>query len=168
MALVILAFFVALALVSRRENETVATRRSLLFGLATTTVMLLVAWVPWAGFFWLGCLILFALGTGGILLMLPSRTPAGYSPGQPALRTDERSIMFSRAELEPGTPRFEQYYTEHPEHRVSDDHFRKLPGLMSPQAGKYEQLSFDAAAASFATVDKLSEMIAGTPAIKQG
>lgn len=152
------------ALVSRQELERVAFRRSLLAGLASFAILMILAWSPGDVFVWLRWLVIVAGVTFAGFLLVPTRATWGHDQQTPEKRIDERTIMFSRAELEPGTDRFQEYYQQHPEHLEPDDHFRKLAGLMSPQSGKYELLSFAAAKASFTTVDHLSQWVEGSVA----
>jgi len=42
-------------------------------------------------------------------------------------RFDERDIMFSRLELTPDTPRYDEYYARHPERKQADDAVRNTP-----------------------------------------
>jgi reductive dehalogenase len=51
-------------------------------------------------------------------------------------RVDERDIMFAREEYEPGTERYDAYYTMRPEKKEIDDRIRRLPELLAP-GGKY-------------------------------
>jgi reductive dehalogenase len=74
---------------------------------------------------------------------------------------DERITMFSRAELEPGSPRFKQYYRDHPEHIESDGKFRAQPGLLEPGSLFYDPLIFSSASATFNTVASLHEFTDG-------
>jgi reductive dehalogenase len=74
---------------------------------------------------------------------------------------DERTIMFSRNELKPGTDRFDKYYKEFPEHKINDDKFRKLPGLLHKDATFYAPLPFQASDAIFRIVDSLHQHVDG-------
>ena len=76
-------------------------------------------------------------------------------------RVDERTIMFSRAELVPGTERYETYYREHPEHLPLDLKFRGLPGLLNPSAPYFQPLIFAAAEAAFFTTGILADRVDG-------
>ncbi len=78
-----------------------------------------------------------------------------------APRIDERTIMFSRAELVPGTERYEAYYQDHPDHLDSDLKFRALPGLLNPSATYFSPLAFAAAEAGFFTTGCLAEQVDG-------
>ena len=79
-------------------------------------------------------------------------------------RVDERTIMFSRAELEPGTERFERFYQEFPQFKAADDLWRQRPGLLSPDATFYHPLLFAAADANFSTIGGLHSKTEGAPA----
>ncbi|MEA1875478.1 MAG: reductive dehalogenase domain-containing protein [Bacteroidota bacterium] len=110
--------------------------------------------------FWLflviGILILILL-----LLLLPwPEKDIVLDEGEPD-RIDERTIMFSRAELKEGTKNFKEYYNEYPQHRQTDDEFRKAPGLMSEDSRFYHPWLFPAADASFYTVAALQSKTDG-------
>lgn len=51
-------------------------------------------------------------------------------------KVDERDVMFTREEYEPGTARYDEYYSKHPELKSVDDRLRRLPRLLDP-GGKY-------------------------------
>ncbi len=80
----------------------------------------------------------------------------------PTRRFDERDIVFARARLDPGSRRYEDYYREHPEKKASDDHFRKLPGLMSLHAQEANLWAFASAEASFSFTEALREEVTGS------
>lgn len=115
---------------------------------------------------WVPASVLGAVFIAFCALLVPTGKPGGFENSAVTERLDERNIMFSRAALEPDTENFNKYYQEFPQHRSSDDRFRKLPGLMSPGSGKFEPLSFAAAGASFETVEKLAGLVEGTPAVE--
>lgn len=166
LTLTILAALVFLLLwwvhvVSRREQEFTAARRSLVLAFLAPLPFVITAWVDFPGASLMGTLLLGAVVVGGILLLIPTGRPVGIQDPAASGRLDERTIMFSRAALEPGSTRFEEYYSVHPEHRPPDDRFRNLPGLMSPASREYEPLSFAAAGASFDAVTQLAGMTEG-------
>lgn len=78
-------------------------------------------------------------------------------PGQ----IDERTIMFSRNELDLGSERYDKYYKMYPNHKESDDDFRESPGLMDEKSQFYHPWIFPAADASFYTVDALKSRTDG-------
>jgi len=79
----------------------------------------------------------------------------------PNNKYDERDVMFSRNTLKQGTPEFESYYKMRPENKSKDDNFRKEPGLLSNGSAFYNEVLFNAAKATFSTVDLLQ------PAVEQ-
>ena len=68
--------------------------------------------------------------------------------------------MFARARLEPGSETFDAYYEMRPENRASDDRFRSLPGLLSPEAPLAEEVAFASAGASFAMTESWRQDVA--------
>jgi len=149
---------------SRREGEQTAARRSLALVFVLPAPFLVLVWLPVPGADWWGLLLLAVTWATPVVLLIPTADDGPEVASEPTGRLDERTIMFSRARLEPGTDRFEEYYRSHPEHRALDEKFRELPGLMSPQAGKFEPVSFAAAAASFEVVERLADLVEGDPA----
>ena len=82
-------------------------------------------------------------------------------PTGTTVRVDERTIMFSRAGLKPGTEQFYKYYLEHPDQLERDDKFRSLPGLLQPGSLYYNPLVFKAADSTFDSVSALHDRIDG-------
>ncbi len=159
--------FLWVHVVSHREKEATAAWRSLVLMALTPAPYLVLAWTPFPGAGVAGPVLLILTLAGVLALLIPTGRARGYSPEAPAGRLDERTVMFSRAALVPGTGPFDSYYAEHPEHRDGDDRFRSLPGLMSPDSNRFEPLSFAAAAGSFAAVEELVGLIEGEPAAEQ-
>ncbi len=162
-AAVVFALLIWVHIVSVGERERTAARRSLVAALILPLPFLVVAWVPLPAAISLGWAMVVLFVAPVILFVVPTSKPGGFANDRPTARIDERTIMFSRAALEPDTPRHTEYYRQFPEHRRSDDKFRTLPGLMAAESGKYEPLSFTAADASFTTVTELAGLCEGTP-----
>jgi ferredoxin len=159
--------FLWVHVVSRLEREKTAARRSLFLAVLIPMPYLILAWIDFPGREVAGLILLGVPLAAAVLFLIPTDKPKGVSDPIPTGRLDERTIMFSRAALEPGGDRFEEYYREFPEHRGTDDRFRSLPGLMSPASRKYEPLSFAAAGGSFDAVEKLAGLVEGPPAADQ-
>ena len=53
--------------------------------------------------------------------------------------------MFARHYLKPGTPEYESYYRDHPEHEKPDARTRARPGLSSKTSKYPDPLAFAAA-----------------------
>lgn len=74
---------------------------------------------------------------------------------------DERDIMFSRNELEPGTQKFEDYYKRNPDNKTKDEQFRVEPGLLKSNSTFYNSLLFNAANSVFSAVNLLHPSVEG-------
>jgi ferredoxin len=114
--------------------------------------------------------IFITLITAGMLSLILFLLPIGKLPperSQPKTRFDEREVMFARARLQPGTPRYEDYYRDHPEHKNPDERTRARPGLFSPES-KYASLyAFSSAISSFSLIDEMQGKVDGSPAPEQ-
>lgn len=159
--LVLLGGLLAAAFVSRWEGEPrAAVRLGVLAPLFSFPFFL-----PLLGTDGQGEALALLLLSGSFLLTLiffvpwKGRTSLAWS--DPAPGVDERTIMFARAVLEPGTPRFQEYYSAHPEHREADDVWRRDPGLLSPGTIHFHQQVFAAADASFWTIEMLRPFVEG-------
>ncbi len=149
---------------SVREHEPVAARRSLWLAILLPLPYLACAWLPLPGVQIVGWILACGTLLGIAVLLVPTGRPRGFKDEDPQRRVDERTIMFSRAALEPGSERFDEYYRTFPHHRENDDRFRSLPGLLGSDSGCAEPLLFAAAAASFGTIDHLAGLVDGEPA----
>lgn len=151
--LLMAGFMIYFALVSIQENEPRATGRAL------AVSIVLLALYGAAGAIGLATQTTFASGllllltlAGLTVVLLPIGNKFPEEDDTPNGRIDERDIMFSRMELQPGTERFEAYYERRPEKKPLDDKFRKRPGLMGEGALYYDPFSAAATEASFKTV----------------
>jgi reductive dehalogenase len=105
--------------------------------------------------------LLSALLLLGAALLAPLPGRRSVELGTPVPGVDERDIMFSRAELVPGTLRFEEYYRRCPERREVDDGFRREPGLLDEGASLFHPLGFPAADSAFWTIERLQPFVEG-------
>ncbi len=106
--------------------------------------------------------VLLGLGIGvGIVYYLPIGR-IERSNERPSTQVDERTIMFARNRLEPGTLRYEKYYSEHPEHKDIDDVIRNLPGLLSLKTPMADPLAFAATNAGFFLAESLKDAVDGS------
>lgn len=156
--IVILLVFLLLAFIlySVLESEKKAA-------LKTVPILLLLGFVEsadvlgWTGFYFHFFIVLsFVLGF--ILIFLPFQNKL-IKFEIPENSFDERDIMFSRMELKKGTEKFDDYYKKQPENKAKDDLFRKEPGLLSPDSKYYNPLQFNAASATFSTVELLQPLV---------
>jgi reductive dehalogenase len=156
----ITAGFVAFTVVSHKEGHRRATRLSFILTLVSLLVLvtLLLAPNPWQ--------MAFALALWGSLLALtislawPSKQAMLPSP-PPEVRVDERTTIFARARLIPGSPEYRAYYQEYPEHQALDDAFRANPGLLEPGARFYDDLLASSPEGSFFLTEALRDAADG-------
>ena len=94
------------------------------------------------------------------LLPIPGYVSPKPSP-MPKSQVDERTIMFARARLEPGTPQYDAYYKDHPEQLPLDNAFRENPGLLEPGATFYDSLLATSPLGSFILTEKLRDAVDG-------
>lgn len=158
------AFLAVLADVSVHERELRAAKRGLILALVLPLPYLAAGLLPFAFMNIVAAALVIVTGAAVLLLVIPVRgagLPADLTPVQ---RFDERDIMFSRAELKPGTERFESYYSQRPDFLEPDDGFRMEPGLLKPGTLHYDPMLFSAARATFTTVKQFHPIVDGEPA----
>jgi len=151
------------AIISFQEGHRRAARLSSLFacGLALLFTLLLLASLK------LQVIFASALGLGILLFTVLCFLPLGKDiPPSPAPHTqvDERTIMFARAQLQPGSAEFKAYYQDHPEHLAIDNAFRDHPGLLEPGAAFYSQILGASPQASFFLTEALRNAVDGAVA----
>ena len=152
--------FVSFALVSYREKHHLAAKISSLFAILTLILFTILVLAPadiqriWITF----------IGTVSVLVIAiffwPSKKKITASQ-MPGSQVDERTIMFARARLEPGTPQYQAYYRDHPEHKAPDDAFRENPGLLEPGALFYDQKLASSPEGDFFLAESLRNTVDG-------
>lgn len=147
------------SLVSRREEEPLATRRALILAFLLPIPYLVAGLIDF-GLQTAVCLVLlgipFLMAT---LLLFPAGDTLPREDDTPKTRVDERDIMFSRMLLKEGSDRFNEYYERHPHRKPLDDNFRSRPGLLQEGAVYYDPVTSAAADASFRTVAAFHPML---------
>jgi len=144
------------------EKEIRAVRRLSLLILITVFAELLIVYfgsILDSNLYWQFLIIGIVVST--VLLLFPWPEKDIVLDEGESNRIDERTIMFSRAELKEDTQNFNEYYSQYPQHKQSDDEFRRAPGLLSEDAHFYNQWLFPAADASFYTVEALQSRTDG-------
>jgi ferredoxin len=154
------------AAVSRGEQEPRATRLALLGALLGAAIYGVAGLLRFAGDESVQAILVALPGVGLALWALPLPGPR-HAHAEATTRIDERTVLFSRMVLEPGTPRFDAYYAEFPAHRAPDDRWRAKPGLLDAAATHAHRWAFGAAAASFAAVEPLRTLVDGEPAAER-
>ena len=119
--------------VSWREREPRATRIAIVVTLVGAAIFFLAAVLP-NPIQWVILSVMFLALIAALILFLLPIGKVEIGNDIPTQRFDERTIMFARYDLQPGSPNYEEYYSQHPEHEIVDDHIRALPGLFSPKA----------------------------------
>jgi len=152
--------FLYFSIISWREkHQRAALMGALLTFLPLILILISLISPPWLQ---ISLLILMIIGlmTTIFLLTRPFTDRPIPSP-PPNARVDERTIMFARARLQPGTPNYETYYSDHPEHLQLDTAFRKNPGLLAPGAVFYDPVLAAIAQGAFFETESLREAVDG-------
>ena len=148
------------ALVSIQEKHNRAGRISLLLGLLTIALYTILILAP-TGVQIAASILIAAIFLAGIILLLwPARKTLVPSP-PPDKQVDERTIIFARARLEPGTERYHNYYREHPEHQPVDDAFRAHPGLLTTGSAFYNEVLATSPEGGFFLTESLRDAVDG-------
>lgn len=71
-----------------------------------------------------------------LLFFLPIGGMSAIKLSEISERVDERDVMFAREEYEPGSEKYEEYYSMRPQNKDIDDRLRKLPKLFA-EGGRY-------------------------------
>ena len=154
------AVWVSFSILSLKEKHHRAARLAGVFSLGSLVLGMVFLLSPinmqWVltGIVGLGVLLLI------IFIIWPVKQHITPSP-KPTKRVDERTIMFARALLQPGTPEYEAYYAAHPEHKAVDDAFRQNPGLLAHDAAFYHPLPGSSSEGSFFLTEALREAVDG-------
>ena len=150
----------AFAVVSLQEKHRRAARLSALFALLTL-LLLALFWIAPQPIQTAAAVI---LGFGSLLSLILFFWPftREIQPSPPPQRTvDERTILFARARLQPGTPKYESYYAAHPDHKALDDAFRQNSGLLATGSAFYDPLLASSPEGGFFLTDSLREAVDG-------
>lgn len=78
-------------------------------------------------------------------------------------RPDERDTIFSRMTLEPGSDRYQDYYSRHPEREVLDNEFRSAP----PGEYAHQTLDIQMVDETFGLIAEMRPMVRGPIASEQ-
>lgn len=148
-----LAFFFFYSLHEKEKKAAIKTIPIvLILGIVESAVIL-----GWIGFYFQIVIVMFFV-FGLLIVFIPfGNEKITYKISDS--RFDERDVMFSRMELEVGTDKFDAYYKNKKENKEKDDLFRKEPGLLSSDSKFYHPYQFNAAAATFSTVELLQPLV---------
>jgi ferredoxin len=161
------ACFLALAWaggVSWREEQPRAAALFFLLSVVVPVPFLVVGLGTFEGRTPAAVALLSVTAVAAAVLVFPTGRPRIAGDDTPTTRIDERDVMFSRAHLEPGSPRFEAYYAANPDKKAPDDAFRAQAGLLARGATMYHPYAFAAADATFWSVEHLRTIVDGAVA----
>jgi ferredoxin len=167
MGVLVFSGLLAVGILSRVEGEPIAFRRALLAAVIISLPCALLGLLKFPGQPILGWVFFGLFWVSLIVLILPIRIAAAPPDGVPAFRHDERDIIFSRADLEPGTGRFKEYYQRRPQNLEADERFRREPGLLSLRSREADRLTFAAVEAGFFTEEHLRDVCDGAVSPEQ-
>ncbi|UCF95863.1 MAG: 4Fe-4S dicluster domain-containing protein [Spirochaetaceae bacterium] len=145
----------AAGIVSKLEKEQTALRRFLAAAFSVPVPFVLTGLLAFPGKGILGWILFGSFWGIVVLLILPIRFTLPPPDGVPTARIDERDTIFSRASLETGTARFDEYYRRHPENLEADNRFREQPGLLSSRSREADRFAFAAVEAGFMAEEHL-------------
>jgi len=151
-------------ILSWREEQPRATGLFFLLAVALPAPFLVVGLAEFEGRAAAAIALLAVTALAVAVLVIPTGRPAISGDDTPTARIDERDVMFSRAHLQPGSPRFEAYYAANPDKKALDDAFRAQPGLLARDATMYHPYGFAAADATFWSVEHLRTIVDGAVA----
>ncbi|UCG60780.1 MAG: reductive dehalogenase [Candidatus Zixiibacteriota bacterium] len=95
------------------------------------------------------------------LFFMPVGSTSSLKAGPVTGRFDERDVVFSREEYQPGSDRYGQYYSMHPEYRSVDDAIRKLPELLQPGGRYYDPIESARIDAIFDEIQTMTTRVDG-------
>jgi len=160
--LMVFCGWVLVAVISFREKETRAFWFSLLLSVILALPFLVISVLPehiqpiW------GICLLSVILIGGTALVIPTSVKSNKNPKIPNdYRIDERETMFSRAELEPGSKLYDNYYATHRKHKDIDDRFREKSGLLSQVTTYYHPKYFNEATIYFDKIARKRDEVDG-------
>ena len=152
--------FLTFAIVSLREKHRRASQISLIFAILTLVLFSFSIFSPPLIQKIAAALMGMALLAASVFFIWPTKKEITPSP-MPQTKVDERTIMFARARLKPGTDQYETYYRDHPEHKVPDDAFRQNPGLLETKALFYDQKLASSPEGNFFLTESLRDAVDG-------
>ncbi len=161
-----LSLGIAFVITSIRESE----RRAALVS-ALVCLLLSAAWSGWyAGFSSRPAILILpaaAVWLAALLFFCPTGRARGLRILELGERVDERDVIFSREEYEPGTDRYEEYYRRRPENKAIDDRIRSLPPLLSPGGRYYHPEDSHRVAQIFSVIEDLASRVDGPVATER-
>jgi reductive dehalogenase len=157
----LLAFFFVYIIDNALEKERRALLKSMLFFICLSCL--------YAGIcFFHSTLITFFCAIVGIvsfcflivfLVLPPSHVPIEIIGEQKKI--DERDVIFSRVDLEKGTPTYEEYYSLRPDLKTKDENIHRLPDILTIKHARKNPALFALASAEFNFLESLLHLVDG-------
>ncbi len=142
------------AITSFLEKESKAFRKSIFTIIIWCALFIVLFFLPASVYPWL---VIFPVVILVTILLKFGNSKIDFE--KPEKTYDECDVIFSRNTLKEGTERYNKYYKSHPNKKSVDDIFRKEPGLLAEGSTFYNELLFNAAQATFNTVDMLQPSV---------
>jgi reductive dehalogenase len=154
-------FFLWFAIVSIQEKEPLATKRSFLLAVLVPLPFVALYFLNGEWYDIMAWALIGLTGAGSFMLVLPINPTPKKENEENGFRLDERISMFSRLELTRRPKESEAFYQKYPEYLKADQEWQAKPGLMSPKSAMYSPITFNAADASFFTIEQLRDHVDG-------
>lgn len=160
-SLIIIGLF-WLTTISATEKEKRAVKLSSV-GVVFCSLLIIIPLLDFTFQNLLEILIIGLISIVGVILFLPINNFKKFRDYSFNSKIDERDIMFSRAELNPNSENFNNYYQDKPEKLKIDNEIRKNPGLCSPDSKFYNPKTFKLAEENFRIIDDLAKHLQMQP-----
>ncbi len=161
------SFFIWFSVISYREKELKAFKRSLVLSVLSLIPFVLAGvLLPEEIAYRLLCFVCMLVIIFIIVCFIPFKRLKEVSEIS-NYRIDERSTMFSRNEITHFPQRSNSYYKHYPEHKTRDEKWHTKPGLLGDHSSMYNAKQFAAADASFSVIEKLRSSVSPEPAAEQ-
>lgn len=160
--MMISGFLVYGSIISVLEKEARAAKRLLMLLIIPILVCLPTFFLSPDINHWYAGIMVVVFILGAAVLLFPTRIFEKRSKAvDPQGQINEKTVMFSRKLLEPGSERYEEYYKAFPEHEEADLNFRSKPGLLSEEAAFYDPFSFTASHSIFEAITAFHPIVDG-------
>lgn len=134
-------------------------------------IIFVLCWFGWYGLFADQPLALrvplIGVAIFGLLFFLPIGTSRTLVTQDTSGRVDERDIMFSREEYQPGSEKYDLYYSTHPELKKTDDRLRRMPELLAPGGRYYDPVRSEDVVTAFREIESLTTEVDGDVAAQR-
>lgn len=140
-------------------------KRRAFYATLTFTIIIIILWTGYYYFLNFSSLILSLPPAFAILVVLMFFAPDGkisaIAINDSVERVDERDVMFAREEYDPGSSKYEAYYSANPQYKEIDDKIRELPPILSPGGKYYETVRSGYIESIFDSVEGLLDKVDG-------